>query len=191
MIIWQGEPFLTMVYLGDGRGGFTKAPATTSSLRLWAMGLGDMNQDGKVDLVFGGYDPAMASYIVQVMLGTGTGTFRTGGRVAAANYVYPPRIADVNRDGKPDVVAIVARSGLTTWFGDGTGALRAGWSPTAGHGGGIGYLALGDLNHDAIVDAVMGDSSRSASRSGRRTDLHLRPASGRHTPAGAIWRSPI
>ena len=83
-----------------------------------------------------------------------------GGRVAAANYVYPPRIADVNRDGKPDVVAIVANSGLTTWFGDGTGALRAGWAPAAGHGGGIGYLTLGDLNHDAIVDAVMGDSSQ-------------------------------
>ena len=160
VIIWQSDPFLTAVYLGDGRGGFTRGPATSGSLRLSAMGLGDVNQDGKVDLVFGGYDPGIASYIVQVMLGTGTGAFRTGARVTAANYLYPPRIADLNRDGKPDVVGVVANSGLTTWFGDGTGALRAGWSPTAAHGGGIGYLALGDLNHDAIVDAVLGDSNQ-------------------------------
>jgi hypothetical protein len=158
VIIWQSEPFLTTVYLGDGRGGFTRGPATSGSQRLWDMGLGDVNQDGKVDLVFGGYEPVIASYIVQVMLGTGTGAFRTGARAVSANYVRPPRIADVNRDGKPDVVAVVFSSGLTTWFGDGTGALRAGGPPIAGHGSGGGHLALGDLNHDGIVDAASGNS---------------------------------
>ena len=157
VIIWQAEPFLTTVYLGDGRGGFTRGPSTTSNRRLWSMGLGDVNQDGKVDLAFGGYDPAIAGFIVQVMLGLGNGAFQAGARVFAANYVYPPLIADVNRDGKPDVVAVVANSGLTTWFGDGTGALPSGgWPPIAGHSSG--YLALGDLNNDAIVDAVTANS---------------------------------
>ena len=96
-----------------------QGPATSGSQRLWTMGLGDLNQDGKVDLVFGGYDPA---------------TPRTSCRSCSApaparsepapasqpQTTCPPRIVDVNRDGKPDVVAVVFNSGLTTWFGDGT-----------------------------------------------------------------------
>lgn len=103
VLIWQtSDPFLAFAYLGDGRGGFTRGPSTSANMRLFTMELGNLNQDGIVDLVFGGYDPAIAGYILQVMLGTGTGAFRTGARVITPNYVHPPRIADVNRDGKPE-----------------------------------------------------------------------------------------
>jgi hypothetical protein len=163
VLTWQGQdPFVITVFLGDGRGGFSKAPPTTANARLWEGSTGDLDLNGTADLVFSGYDPAAASYVVQVLWGSGDGTFVPGVRITSPGFLSAPRIADVNRDGKPDVIALAAgaavgwewpQPALTVWFGDGTGGLRDGWSTPWGHPW-ADALVFGDLDHDGYVDAV-------------------------------------
>jgi hypothetical protein len=151
VLTWQAsDPFTISVFLGDGRGGFAKAPATLASLRLWSVGVGDLNGDGKVDLAFSGYNPFSRSYVIQIMAGIGNGTFRSGAAFTVPDWVASLRISDVNRDGRADVVGVIGGA-LRTWFGDGSGSLRTGWTPTSAHGR---SPALGDVNLDGFLDVV-------------------------------------
>ncbi|MCI0631605.1 MAG: VCBS repeat-containing protein [Phycisphaerales bacterium] len=92
------------VLLGDGKGGF--AAAANSPMRLdvgvWGFAAGDVNRDGRVDLVLG----PMRDENVVALLGNGNGTFvramlseANGGK--QPNYVA---LADLNGDNKLDLV---------------------------------------------------------------------------------------
>jgi hypothetical protein len=154
VMVWQGyDTVVISVYFGDGRGGFTRAPETTSPLRFWNMDLGDFTRDGVMDLIFSGYDPSMASNIIQLMLGVGDGTFRPGAKIPADEFVSVPRAADINRDGKLDVGAFL-KSALYTWHGDGAGGLVVG-SATSWPYSRATAFEFGDLNRDGFLDAVV------------------------------------
>ena len=89
-------------YLGDGHGHFTKSAATTDSHSLEYCASGDLNRDGRPDLVCDNL----------VLLGNGNGTFRAAG-AADGNQGFPgPLLADINRDGRLDVVRVAALADL-------------------------------------------------------------------------------
>jgi peroxiredoxin len=123
---------LVAVLLGDGMGGFNPAPG--SPLRppnpVWGVAVADLNGDGKKDLAMG----AQLDHGVTIMLGDGKGGFVTGANAPMpagkrANYVAT---ADLNRDGKPDVVASSYGSGEITIYLNVTDASKAEITPKTG-----------------------------------------------------------
>src|SRR5947209_8179747 len=68
--------------------------------------IADLNSDGKLDLVTANFNGAGAggNNTVSVQLGTGTGTFGAATNYTVGNHPISVAIADVNGDGKPDLV---------------------------------------------------------------------------------------
>ncbi len=109
------DPLLA-VLLGDGKGGFK--PASESPLRppspVWGIAVADVNGDGRKDLALG----AQLNHGVTVMLGDGKGGFipAAGSPMPAGSITNYVAMADLNRDGKPDIVASSYGSGEITVF---------------------------------------------------------------------------
>src|SRR5262249_52252901 len=82
------------IYLGHGDGTFDSPLSITSEGALY-LAAGDVNQDGKPDLVVGGG-------LLNLFLGNGDGTFQSPQSIYS-NY-GPVKVADLDRDGRLDVV---------------------------------------------------------------------------------------
>ncbi|WP_088890922.1 FG-GAP-like repeat-containing protein [Leptolyngbya ohadii] len=90
--------------LGNGTGGFETARTialTAGSIQPYSIANGDMNGDGKLDLIVAN----SGSNTVNVLLGDGIGGFTAAAPLATGNRSEPNGLAigDFNRDGKPDV----------------------------------------------------------------------------------------
>lgn len=142
-----GQPALSIL-LGNGDGTL-QTPLTSfpSSVSL-SVAAGDMNRDGKTDLVLHNQGPFRAS----VLLGNGNGTFTTSYN-ASLTSTAELGVADFNRDGKPDVACCNPSQGsVTVLLGDGAGALGAGTNfPVAGQG----IVIPADLDRDGAIDLVI------------------------------------
>ena len=152
---WAGTGTGLAVYLGDGRGSFRTAPATaTDGLVLTRCVAGDMDRDGRIDLVCGGSDlrvPNQGGNVLMVMRGNGNGTFTAGAAVQSEQS--PEQLADVNRDGRLDVVFGCAQ----LWLGDGAGGFSA--PVVVSDSNYYSYGRAADMNHDGYVDLVCSDGN--------------------------------
>ena len=86
------------------------------------MAVGDVNGDGKPDIVVANDD----SNTVSVLLGNGNGTFQAQQTFATGTDPSSVAVGDVNGDGKPDLV--VANDGSNTvsvLLGNGNGTFQA------------------------------------------------------------------
>jgi len=140
------------VLLGDGHGNFGPKTDYVMGLTPFSIAIGDVNGDGKPDLVTANY------YIntTSILFGNGDGTF--GGRAAFATGSGPNGVAigDLNGDGKADLA--VANSNANTvsvLLGSGGGS----FAPKADYATGSGPMsvAIGDLNRDGKRDLVTSD----------------------------------
>jgi hypothetical protein len=125
----------------------------------------DINKDGKPDLVVlnqcGGDDGNCRFPTVGVLLGNGDGTFRPvltsapGGSLPGAIA-----IADVNGDGKPDVIVAYCngcastRGGVAVLLGNGDGTFQPPTTYDSG-GNGTGGVTVADLNGDGKLDIIV------------------------------------
>jgi hypothetical protein len=94
------------IALGNGDGTFYAAPSYSTGYGPWSVAVGDFNGDGIPDLaVANSYGSrVIPTGSLGVLLGNGDGTFRAGGSIAAGagnNFVA---VADLNGDGKQDIV---------------------------------------------------------------------------------------
>jgi hypothetical protein len=134
----------------------------TAGLYMSAMALQDIDGDGNGDLLVMYHnlasDPANPSATAQNLLyifwGNGDGTFEATPEILtlSRNY-YQMAVADVDGDGKPD---LVLSDGYIVSVLAGTGT-RAGFGPETHYlaGMGINALAVADVNGDGKMDVVV------------------------------------
>ena len=116
----------------------------------------DLNGDGKEDLILAGNTPRMQERAVEIFEGNGDGTFREGITIELQNPTRAMVVADVNGDGKPDLillhpgVAVLLNTtpspGAPVSFGS-EQSLLAGFGPA---------LAAADLNGDGKAEVLLG-----------------------------------
>ena len=138
------------VLLGRGDGTFEAAVTYSSGGRVavWVTA-GDINGDGKADLAVANQcaDEACTKGSVAVFLGKGDGTFQPPA-IYNPGSAISVTFADVNADGKPDL--IVGNDGLGVMLGNGDGTFQA----VVTYPSGGGWVQTADVNDDSKLDAL-------------------------------------
>ena len=151
------------VLLGNGDGTFQAAVSyDTGGYLASSVVVGDVNGDGKPDLIVANQSAAVfeSNYgSVGVLLGKGDGTFRPVQNYAInGGPAFAVTVADVNRDGKPDL--LVANGNVAVLLGDGNGTFQA--APNYAEAVGSPSVAAADVNGDDkpdILEAYCDDSN--------------------------------
>ncbi|MCS6914388.1 MAG: VCBS repeat-containing protein [Myxococcales bacterium] len=140
------------VWLADAQGSGQYRPRTDHPLpgRPRALGVGDLNSDGALDLVVARWDDNR----VTVLLGDGSGRFRPGVEAESGTTPHALAVGELNGDGHLDLaVANLNSDSVTVLTGQGDGGfaarrdLAAGRTPTS--------VAIVDVNGDGRNDVVV------------------------------------
>jgi hypothetical protein len=157
-----------LLFPGDGAGGFGATTPTEIGLdvtpptyvqvgtNLVAMGVGDFNKDGNLDVVVA--DDSDST--LHILYGNGDGTFKTA--IANFNLAGIPTaltVQDFNGDGFPDVAVTLNTTGALTGaiavlYNDGKGTLVASSQTFATTTAGVAILN-GDFNSDGYPDIAV------------------------------------
>jgi hypothetical protein len=126
---------------------FSAATTSAAPAALGDIAAGDLNRDGRDDLV------VVNPNNVNVLLATGVGTFGGGTAFAVGGAPGGVTLADLNLDGKLDVATANASTDtFTVRLGTGTGSLGAASSPATGDE--PSFIRSADLNRDGKPDLI-------------------------------------
>ncbi len=141
---------------GKGDGTFNTATKFDPNLSvLTAIGTGDINGDGKEDIISTGRKVGTSGYRVYVNTGDGTGNFTenlTG--VVIGSSSFDLEIADLNNDGKDDVItANRSAKSVSVLMSNGTSTLST--AITYNESDAVYDVTTGDIDGDSILDMVV------------------------------------
>ena len=162
LVVGNGNtPGIASVYvlLGNGNGTF-QAQQTFASSGFHEVVLGDVNGDGKTDIVSTDF-PGPA---VRLLLGNGNGTFQAQQMVTVTSGLFSAALGDLTGNGKTDLIVGYGYNSfyypaVGVLLGNGNGSFQAqqtfaadsnpsGFTPNV--------VAVGDLNGDGRPDIVAG-----------------------------------
>ena len=133
----------------DGTGAFGSATTLQSNgfEDEAELAAGDLDGDGDIDLVCDGYivwnsEGTVRYYYTRIYTNSGTGTFSGVSDQGWVNGYVPAGFADINRDGRPDLVGgnrIAMNNGSASWFANQT----TGWA-----------LTVADADDDGFLDVI-------------------------------------
>jgi hypothetical protein len=164
------------IFFGDGTGTFINSLNISHAQFRGGLTIaaGDLNLDGRPDIVAsgllnsGGFD----YQTLIVALGNNTGGFAVFEFLGVTGWVSQIgdfKIADPNRDGKPDIISTVSTTfqgdvRYTVARGNGTGAFPTGNTifDTYAFDGKSGSMAIGDFNGDGRDDLVLAQENTNA-----------------------------
>ena len=149
------------VIKGNGDGSFQKPVFYPAGNQLYSATLADMNLDGNLDLILDDVPPVnVGGYQVTLQAGNGDGTFGAASTVLSNYVVSDVNVADLNQDGKPDLLlsaeevsgSDVSTGGLVLISGNGDGTFG---NRTILAGGNF-FLQtqIADMNGDSIPDIL-------------------------------------
>ena len=141
------------ILLGRADGRVAPAVAVAVGPAPFAVALSDVDGDGRLDLLTANLGPAQGPSTVAVLQGVGDGTFVMAQTFAVGRTPLALRVADVNRDGIPDLVLAAAGADvvqIALGRGDGSFAtpstIPVGREPRD--------LAVADIDGDGVLDVV-------------------------------------
>jgi hypothetical protein len=140
-------------------------PGATAAATAMGITTGDLNKDGRPDLLVANRSAAKMS----LLLGDGAGGFATAVSPNVGTNPTSVVVSDVNRDGNPDVlVANNVTNNISLLLGDGTGNLPASGTNMAS-GGSLKAIRTADLDLDGDQDIIV---------AGTQVHTHLNNGSG-------------
>ena len=161
----HGTKYVT-VLLGDGRGGFSVAPNSPFTVKSdphpHGVALADFNGDRKLDIVVDDWQ----NNNVTVLFSDGKDGFVSPGVSFAVGKMpyHKVRAADVNGDGKPDIITTnMEGNNATVLLGDGHGGFKQSAGSPFATGDSPFHVAVGDLNRDGKPDLAIAKYSGHAS----------------------------
>jgi len=150
---------VALARLSVGPGTADTSPATVESAVIpsYSLAVGEVDGDGKLDLVrTSAYDST-----VSVLRGNGDGTFLPPTAYATGGYPSSVAIGDLDGDGKPDLaVANLRANTVSVLPGNGDGTFRAKSDFAAGYG--PRSVAIADLNGDGRPDLAVANAHSKA-----------------------------
>ncbi|HEY4358786.1 MAG TPA: FG-GAP-like repeat-containing protein [Acidobacteriaceae bacterium] len=156
-----GGPSGYYVALGRGDGTFSAATFVATGTELYSLQLGDINNDGKLDLIIDDVPFVYGSgFQVSTAIGNGDGTFGAPSTVSQNYLVSNVVVSDINNDGKADLVLSseevqgndVSTGGILTITGNGDGTFNP---PSQVAIGNFFYgMQVADMNNDGNADIV-------------------------------------
>jgi hypothetical protein len=133
------------LFRGNGDGTF-QAPVRQDVTRLGYppsfLQVGDFNGDRFDDLIFG----------ARILLNNGDGTFRDAGTFSTGSQIVYVALADINQDGRPDLVTANVNHTVSILLGNGDGTFQ----PALNYAVGPipNWVAAGDFNGGGFPDLV-------------------------------------
>jgi Big-like domain-containing protein/VCBS repeat protein/FG-GAP repeat protein len=142
------------VLLGNGDGTFQSAVNYDAGGRpTSSLAVDDVNGDGRPDIVMVNWNRGVPS-TTNVLLGNGDGTFQSPLSSEATIDPGCATIADVNRDGKPDLL-ICSEDTVTVLLGNGDGTFRSFTNNNFYAGFCDSAVVVTDVNADGLPDMVV------------------------------------
>ena len=149
-----------VVRFGNGDGTFSDGGRYEAERDVSALALADFNGDGKLDIAAGNYRQATGGSLA-VYFNKGDGTFLARQNFASGTGPLGLAAADLNGDGKLDLVSANFPASGSILLGAGAGKFAEPIAFDAGRGNG--FVAVGDLDRDGVPDLlVLGEHSSTA-----------------------------
>ena len=179
------------IAFGDGRGSFTRAPQSYPvGPSPYPFGVGDVNNDGWLDIVATATatgplrrQQLPLSRALTLLLSDAKGSFSTRQLPMRTGEPWFAAIADLNRDGKADILATHhEQSALTVMMGDGRGGFTEANGSPFDAGAAVYMFVIADVDRDSKLDVV--------ATSGNGVRVMLGDGRGGFKPAASIAVGP-